>query len=409
MAHRAWARQLRRADGGALPHRPGPRGPRPQLALRPRRDRHRRPRRRLPGRLRGQDPAEHDLRPAHRGGRPPQARPAPTALGRLARRPPGDRSTRSPASPASGWTSSASCDRAADPAGSSTSWERSRDPRPYASGGAAGDRRLPRRRRGGRRLRAAAVHRRRLPRRRLRAGPRPRQGGGGELRSPDSPAPRHRQPLAGVDPEGRLRLRPRHLRRGTRRERGDPCRCRPRGRPHRRARARRDRATGTRRSPARPRRRPEGSTPRRRPASPTRPRPGSSPASRFTRSPPSTSSSPGMPRCTRDSSPRRCPNRLPTGRGGTLTGPRRGRRAARGPARPRGRGRGRASPLPRRATRRRQDDARGAAARTAARAGRRPGHGGHGHRVGPRQVGPQAALERRPPFVAPHHGASPWR
>ena len=163
-----------------------------------------------------------------------------------------------------------------------------------------------------------------------------------------------------------------------------PARCRPRGRPHRRARARRDRATGTRRPSARPRRRPEGSTPRRRPGrqrgrGPARPRrPG--PPGRH-------------PRRARHPVCRAAPGTHPlagagaasrTGRGGTVAGPRRGRRAARGPARPRGRGRGRPSPLPRRATGRREDDARRAAARTAARARRRPGHGGHRHRVGPR-------------------------
>ena len=51
----------------ALPRR-GDADPRPELALRARRDRPGRARRGLPGRLRGQDEAEHDLRRSGRGG-----------------------------------------------------------------------------------------------------------------------------------------------------------------------------------------------------------------------------------------------------------------------------------------------------------------------------------------------------
>ena len=109
---------------------------------------------------------------------------------------------------------------------------------------------------------------------------------------------------------------------------------------------------------------------------------------------------------TAPSSPRRCRTSRPARRDVARPRPRRGRRTARGSPRPGGRRRGRA-PLPRRSARRRQ----------AMLAERLPGllpeltpcsgHGGHRHRVGARSRRPRAALERRPPFVAPHHGASP--
>ena len=119
--------------------------------------------------------------------------------------------------------------------------------------------------------------------------------------------------------------------------------------------------------------------------SPTPPRRGSSPACGSTRSRPSTSSSTGMPSLHRGLIPPPVPEppAQPVAAPPGPTSPR-----SSGSTRP---GRalevaaaGRSPPLPRRAARGRQDDARRAAAGPAAGARRHPGHGGHGHRVGPR-------------------------
>ena len=93
------------------------------------------------------------------------------------------------------------------------------------------------------------------------------------------------------------------------------------------------------------------------------------------------------------------------GRSSTRTSPRSW--ARRRPGRPRD-GRG-ASPAARRPAGRRQDDARRAAARRAAGTRRRGVDGGHRDPLRARALGSSVGggqLVTRPPFVAPHHGAS---